>query len=424
MIALICGKENVTFEELQNRVRTETVPHKGVQILTATPTLDFIVQFLACLETGRPAAIFSPQWSVAETQSRAALLQTPCHHETAVILFTSGSTGTPKAVQLSRKNIEANTRGVIASLDFISAREQTLFLPLSYCYGLLGQLLPALQCKIPTRILTKMTDIKGCFDGGSATGMWSGVPSHWEMILKITEPTHSGKSEITHIISAGAPLSLSLRERLRERFPRATIYNNYGQTEASPRILCFSSRDPAFFKRGVGYPIGDTQVRLGTDGELQVRGSQIMLGYLGDPETTAKKLEDGWLHTGDLAEISPETSNGSLVSITGRIDELFNVGGERTGPSEIEQVLKNIPDVTDAAVLIEDDQMYGSKISAFLIASVILEKNKVLAQISDNLSPNKIPREIYLIQALPRNASGKLMRTELKKLKTPARRLR
>ena len=424
MIALIAGKENVTFTELTKRVHAEAAGlspklANQIQVLTASSTIDFVVKFLACLEAKLPVAILAAGGAGAESEARLALLKAPCHPETAVILFTSGSTGTPKAVQLSQANIDANTRGVITSLDFSSAKEQTLFLPLSYSYGLLGQLLPALECKIQTRLLEKFTDVKGRFDDATASGMWSGVPAHWETILRSTDAAAPCNEKITHIISAGAPMPVSLRERLRERFPKAILYNNYGQTEASPRLLCYSSRDPEFFTGGVGRPVGDAQIKLSHDGELEVRGSQIMLGYLGDKDATATKLKDGWLHTGDSAEIS---ANG-LVSILGRRDELFNVGGERTSPSEIENALKTLPGITDAAVFIEDDPLYGSKMSAFLVGP-LLTKNQLVSHLAEKLSPHKTPKDYYTLEKLPRGANGKLIRSELGNLKTPERRLR
>ena len=424
MIALISGKENVTFADLSKRVRSEAAglsrePVGQIGVLTAASTIDFVVKFLAYLEAKRPLAVLAAGGAGAESEARLALLKAPCHPNTAVILFTSGSTGTPKAVELSRANIDANTRGVISSLDFASAKEQTLYLPLSYSYGLLGQLLPALECKIPTRLLEKLTDAKGLFDDGVASGMWSGVPAHWETILRSTDADNACNPKITHVISAGAPMHVSLRERLRERFPNAVLYNNYGQTEASPRLLCFSSRDPEFFLGGVGRPVGDAQVKLSKDGELEVRGSQIMLGYLGDQTATTAKLSQGWLRTGDLAEISAS----GLVSILGRRDELFNVGGERTSPSEIEIALKSLPGITDAAVFVEDDPLYGSKISAFLVGP-LLTKNQLMSTLAGKLSLHKTPKDFYTLEKLPRSPSGKLLRAELGNLKTPERRLR
>lgn len=388
--------------------------------LEAEMTPQFIARFIASLEKGRPVAIFSAAWTEEEkTLRRELLTSSACHPETAVVLFTSGSTGTPKLVQLSMGNIEANTRAVLSSLDFGQAASQTLFLPLSYSFGLLGQLLPALKCGMTTRLLSRFTDAKTLFDEGRAEGMWSGVPSHWEALLRLTESLPESCARITHVISAGAPMSVDLRKRLAARFSRATLYNNYGQTEAAPRVLSFSSRHPEFFSGPVGFPVGELKVRLASDGELCVSGSQIMLGYLGEPEATREKVQDGWLHTGDVASISPE----GLVSIHGRRDELFNIGGERTSPLEIEAAIRKAAGVADAAILIEDDQVYGHRISAFVVPAGELTKKELTQALSERLSPLKTPREFYAVPSIPRGANGKLLRGELKTLKATGRKL-
>ncbi|MCM2277150.1 MAG: fatty acid--CoA ligase family protein [Oligoflexia bacterium] len=413
----------------------------GIAVLRAECDAVFLSRFLAFLELGKPAAIFAPDCTPQEFQVRRQLLgpafeldrdgqltwedlsQPVRHHpETAVVLFTSGSTGAPKAVQLSRRNIEANTRAVIRSLDFDRATEQTLFLPLSYSYGLLGQVLPAFATGVPSLLLERFIDVRELLDAGEARGMWSGVPSHWEALLRLTRGQDGKCQGITHVVSAGAPMSVDLRKRLRERFPRATLYNNYGLTEASPRVLSFSSRDPAFFVEGVGYPVGDFSVKLTPEGELCVQGSQVMLGYLGDAPGTAEKIRDGWLHSGDGATLA---ANG-LVTIHGRKDELFNIGGERTSPHEIAAALRDVPGVEDVAILIEDDPLYGAKILAFVVCGDSLAASGragLQAALASRLSPLKLPREYFRLTRLPRGANGKLLRAELAALKGSATRI-
>lgn len=423
------GHQTVTFGELSDQVTKARGWAEGIQEkifeLKAEPNLEFVVKFLALLSAGKPTAIFSDAWTPIESEKRRTILHGShaSHPDLAIILFTSGSSGQPKAVQLSRANIDANTQAVLKSLDFGRASEQTLFLPLSYSYGLLGHLVPAIQSGMTTRVIANFIEVKGIFDEGRARGMWSGVPSHWEAILSMTDP--SSCQNVTHVISAGAPMGVELRRKLRGRFANAMIYNNYGQTEASPRVLSFSSAHPSFFESGVGFPVGDWRARIEADGELWLAGSQVMLGYLGDAEGTAAKIvsegSERWLKTGDAASVTQD----GLVSILGRKDDLFNIGGERTSRGEVEAALRQLTGVGECALLIEPHPIYGVKLAAFLVTGGIsVSRQSLVAELSRHLSPHKVPREFYLVERLPRTANGKLAFAELPALKAKAQRVR
>lgn len=432
-IALILGEVQLTFQELRERIRARqqrlaALP-QGIAVLQASRQVDFIVNSLALFEAGIPQALLAPEWTGHERELRRQRLgpwfelegelrfvrqgglegPTP-HAETALVLFTSGSTGAPRAVQLSRGNVEANLRTVLASLDFSSAREQVLFLPLSYAFGLLGQLWPGLAAGACTRLVANLVELKALAEAGGLRGMISGVPSHYEALLRLLGG--SAFPEVTHAVSAGAALSVPLRQRLRDFFPRARLYTNYGQTELAPRALCLRSDHPAFFTPATGYPAGNLSVRLTEEGELCIRGDQVMLGYLGDPRATQERLRDGWLHTGDLARIEPD----GLVTVLGRNDDVLKVGGERIGPAEIEAALQALPGIESAGVMGQEDPLYGTSILAFLElrpdAPAWTARGLKLA-LRTSLSPHKIPSRYFAVERLPRTANGKLQRARL-----------
>ena len=443
--ALVCGDERLTFAELRQRVDDLAgelaALESDVVILDAHSDPATVIQFMALLQLGRPAAMFSSTWTQHEIEVRRAMLgnavhldaggavtwtspsQESAHHpDAAVILFTSGSTGEPHAVQLSRRNIDANTRAVLDTLDFDQASEQTLFLQLSYSYGLLGQLVPALEVGVTTHLLPRFNDARVVLETSQAQGMWSGVATHWEALLRLTTPPPENTAGITHVISAGAPLSIDLRARLRDRFPNATLYNNYGQTEAGPRVLSFSSRHPLFFKGYVGYPVGDFEIRATDEDELLLKGSQIMTGYLGDEEATEEKIRDGWLYTGDMARIG----DGDLVEILGRRDQLVKVGGERISLREIEEELSTWAEIDEAAVLVDVDEVYGNRLVGFLVGGDPLEdmgRRHIIDTLAQRLSWQKVPRRYFLLDALPRRPNGKLDRQALPLMKSTDREL-
>ena len=413
---------------ISDRMRRLRAPDGGVVILTASMTVEFVATLLALLSLARPVAVFSPAWTTDERDSRRTLLGhcveidaqgavvhewagTPItvHPLTRLILFTTGSTGLFKAVQLSDTNIRSNTRAVIEALAFRAADTQTLFLPLSYSYGLLGQLFPALDLGMRTDLVERLVDLSEGFASQAIRGMLSGVPSHYEAILRMLPPGYAC-DRLSHVVTAGAYSSPELRQRLHQAFPRATIYNNYGQTEASPRILCFTSAHPHFYSSATGYPVGDLRVRLSEGGELLVSGPQIMLGYLEDDGSTCEKVKDGWLATGDVASIADD----GLVTITGRTDELVNVGGERTSALEIESAIRRVSGVRNVGVLIVPDDLYGAVCIAYIEpAGNDVTEDRILSDLRRLVSLHKMPRELYVIPALPLNQYGKVDRLSL-----------
>ena len=457
-IAIVAGGTALSFRALRHEVERckQRLPERlrdiragagaSVCILHAHKRPWFVIGLLALYELGWPVAVFAPAWTPAEVARRRQLLgrwielgagdagggdalevmdagtDAPAvhHPDTALVLFTSGSTGMPRGVQLSRANIEANIAAVIHALDFAGAPGQVLFLPLSYSFGLLGQLLPALRAGVRTDVLDNLVVLKALADRGALAGMLSGVPAHLETLLRLL----AGKPcpGVTHVISAGAPLHLGLRRRLLAAFPGARVYNNYGQTELAPRALCLRSDHAGFLSEAAGYPVGNLAVRLTAAGELCVRGDQVMLGYLGDAEATRARIPDigdddggdggGWLHTGDLATMD----DSGLVSILGRNDELFQIGGERLGPAEIEAALAELPGVAGAAVASQANALHGAILVALLEvvdASSLPPAAELRRRLRAALSPHKIPSRFYIVAALPRTASGKLQRERL-----------
>ncbi len=415
--AIIIGNEIYSFTQLSDHVDQQVQNFKSTRVellkLTATRTILFITQFLAGLKLGVPVCVFSADIPEESKKRQEQILNKSLHADCALILFTSGSSGEPKAVQLSRKNIEANTDAVIATLDFKTASQQYLFLPLSYSFGLLGQLLPALKVGLTTHIIDTFIDFKTKMENSEIDGMVSGVPSHWETILLLKQTIPQTKNKITHIISAGSYFSEDLRKRIKASFPAATIFNNYGQTEASPRILSIPSTDANFFSTSTGYPVPGITTALTADNELKVCGPQIMLGYLGDAETTDQKIKDGWLHTGDIAK---QNENG-LVEILGRKDDLIKIAGERVSLNEIESALSNVPGCIEAAVFYEDDPIYEKKITALIVANAPMIKPQVIKWLKTYLNSVRMPREFYLVEKIPRSSNGKIQRSELKNIK-------
>jgi len=432
-IALQLENQSLSFGGL-NRLVTEYSTHlkqlpRAILVLTASPSIDFIVQLLASLAIEQPIALLANSLTQDEINHRLAILGrymtidsnghlenlhntntiTP-HAELALILFTSGTTGQVKAVQLSKKNIMANSVAVIKALEFHRVDSQLLFLPLSYSFGLLGQLIPGLMTGLTTRLINQFADIKSLLEQDKAPQMWSGVPSHWVAINKMVKLYSGAARNIKAVVSAGAPLSLALRAELNELFSNAILYNNYGLTEASPRVLTYSSKDPLFMADYAGYPVGDWQVKLSAEKELFLQGQQMMLGYLGEHHET--RIHDGWLATGDMAEITPD----GLIAIKGRRDNIVNIGGEKINLNELEQKISQLEDIKEVIVVPVTDELYGYRLIVCLGKNAltrVLTEQEFNEKIRQHLLPKILPLAVRILASLPRNQHGKLDRKSI-----------
>ncbi len=429
-LAWTSNGENCTFSQLRSRVeefKTSLQWVKGATaITTAKPGIDFVVRFVAMLELEYPQAVLPAGASLAQKKEYAALLgcsfyidddssvnwlnaeeSTKLQSNTVLVLFTSGSSGRPKGVELSRKNIDASSAAIIESLAFHDVSHQWLQINLHYSFGLLGQLLPALRCGVHTHWLNHMLALVQQLSETNPGGMISGVPSQLLTLCQILAQNPGATAHVTHVVSAGCYVTESLRQTLHAIFPNATVYLNYGQTEASPRILCLSNNDTKYFSAATGYPVGGLDVKLADDGELLVAGDQIMLGYLGEENSP---VQDGWLHTGDLASIDEQ----GLVSIRGRKDTVVKISGEKVALVEIERAINGLNEVTSAAVTAVEDSRCGRQLRAVMVFdSKKLSHAQLVAQLGEQLSAKKIPTFFYEVADLPKNLNGKVDRKRL-----------
>lgn len=426
--------QSFSFENLISKVDQMsdvfTKLPNGVIILEAKHSFSFIIQLLSALKMSKPVLILPPHLSPEKQKSiltqiksqifinQKGALISHCHHDkavwhhpqTALILLTSGSQGMPKLVQLSAANIHANCQAVIQSLRFEGVKDQLLFLPLHYSFGLLGQLLPALMTGVHTHLVNDFSMIHGVLQQGIMPSMWSGVPSHLQVLSKLIPALSNSPPQITHIISAGERFPLPLRKQLKKLFPNALIFNNYGLTEASPRILTLNSLDDAFLSDAVGYPVGDWQLTTSSDGELMAKGTQVMLGYLGSEESE-QKVHHGWLHTGDLGEIKP---NG-LVFIEGRFDRGVNLNGEKVNLDAIELKLQQ----TNMELYASIKELEHSKLQLIIMVeqkNLTPSKDFLNQKIIDALQPWPHGFKIVSVDSFPRTNRGKINRFELEKM--------
>jgi acyl-CoA synthetase (AMP-forming)/AMP-acid ligase II len=228
-------------------------------------------------------------------------------------------------------------------------------------------------------------------------------------------------SSIRKLFSGAAPLGADVSEQCTRRIG-CVLQQGYGMTEASPATH-ITTYDPAMRKHGtIGRPVADTEVRVvdpetgvdvtpGEDGEIWARGPQVMLGYLNRPaETRATVDDDGWLHTGDIGHADED---GDFF-VVDRLKELIKYKGMQVAPAQLEDVLLSHPAIADAAVVPFPDAEAGEIPRAFVVRKGAATAEEIMAFVAERVAPFKRVRRVDFVDAIPKSASGKILRRLLK----------
>jgi acyl-CoA synthetase (AMP-forming)/AMP-acid ligase II len=344
----------------------------------------------------------------------------------AAMMFTSGSSGEPKGVMVTHANIACNTRDIIDYLALGPQDRVMVVLPLSYCYGMSllhthlaagGSVVLNNRFLFPEKVLDDM-GAKQC------TGL-AGVPATYQILLRKTRFARREFPSLRWLQQAGGKLSDPFLRELRQAFPRVKLFVMYGQTEATAR-LSYLPPDRLDDKLGsVGRGLPHTRlevlkpdgapVRPGSDevGEIVASGGNITLGYWDDPAETSRFFRQGKLYTGDLARVDRD----GFLFIVERSRDFIKAMGNRVSPKEVEEVIAELPQVVETAVIGVPHEMWGEAIKAFVVptAAGSLTADEVRAHCLRRRLPNyKIPEQVEFLPALPKTAHGKVDRQRLK----------
>ncbi|VFA92440.1 Long-chain-fatty-acid--CoA ligase [Nocardia farcinica] len=338
----------------------------------------------------------------------------------AFVLYTSGTTGPPKGVVLSRRAIAAGLDALAEAWEWTANDTLVHGLPLFHVHGLVLGVLGPLRVGSPLVHTGKPTPRAYAEAKGT---LYFGVPTVWSRIVEDPESARALR-DARLLVSGSAPLPVPVFERLRELTGHAPV-ERYGMSET---MITLSTRADGERRPGwVGVPVRGVQTRLRDesgapvphDGEsiggLQVRGPMLFDGYLGRPDATAASwTEDGWFSTGDVAAIDP----AGFHRIVGRESvDLIKSGGYRIGAGEVETVLLGHPAVAEAAVVGLADDDLGQRVVAFVVARAGHDQDDLptalIGHVADQLSVHKRPREVRVVDSLPRNAMGKVQKKAL-----------
>ena len=356
-------------------------------------------------------------------------VQAPCNQDDpACILYTSGTTSRPKGVVLSHGNLASNTASIAEYLQLAAQDSIVTVLPFYYSYGssvlhshvLVGaRLILEKNFVYPHAVIESLARER-------ATG-FAGVPSTFALLLSRVKLHDYDLLSLRYVTQAGGAMSAAITQQLREALPNASVFVMYGQTEATARL---SYLPPQHLERklgsvGVAIPGVTLEVRneqggpaaIDEVGEVWARGPNVMLCYWRNEQATADVKRDGWLKTGDMGRMDSE----GYLYLAGRRSDMIKSGAHRIHPQDIEDVIAELPQVREVAVVGVDDPILGQAIRAFvaLADAAVLTPMQIQAHCRERLANYKIPKTVTIVASLPRTASGKIRRAELLETATP-----
>jgi acyl-CoA synthetase (AMP-forming)/AMP-acid ligase II len=341
----------------------------------------------------------------------------------AILPYSSGTTGRMKGVMLTHRNLVANIEQTLTSTPITDEDTLVGILPFFHIYGQTVVLNIGLT-RGATIVTMPRFDLEGLLDvieDRDVTWLHIVPPV---VLAFANAPQIEGRdfSKLKMVICGAAPLDAELSQRAEERIG-APIRQGYGMTELSP----VSHKSP-FSKAAetppgsVGPVLPNTEARLvdpetgedaaeGEEGEVWIRGPQVMVGYLENPEATAETLvEDGWLRTGDIAR----RDDDGYFFIVDRLKELIKYKAYQVPPAELEAVLVSHPQIKDAGVIGIPHEDAGELPKACVVVEGDLSADEVMAYVAERVAPYKKVREVEIVEEIPKSASGKILRRVLR----------
>ena len=330
------------------------------------------------------------------------------------IMFTSGTTGRSKGAMTSHERSLGVARAWAECARRGPGDRYLVVNPFFHTFGYKAGILACLAvgaALVPQAV----------FDAGEAMRLVAaeritvlpGAPTLYVSLLDHPERGSFDLSSLRLAVTGAADVPVALVERMRRELSFETVLTAYGLTEAVVATMCRPGDPPEVVSGTSGRAAAGFEVRVADSGEILLRGPNMMLGYLDDPEATKLAIDaEGWLHTGDAGRLD-EAGN---LAITGRIKDMYICGGFNVYPAEVEGVLARLDGVAEAAVIGVPDPRLGEVGRAYLITrpGQVLAEADVLAFCRERLAGYKVPRQVVFRDALPRNPSGKVLKRVLR----------
>ncbi|MCB2192343.1 MAG: long-chain fatty acid--CoA ligase [Deltaproteobacteria bacterium] len=402
--ALIHGPE---FIDVLSGIKDQ-VPQVGLYLCPGSAPEVGALDYEAFLQAG--------EYTPSSTQ---VLEGNPCQ-----IIYTSGTTGKPKGAVLTHRNIIWNMFNIVQGREDQAGQVAIIVGPLHHSaplnHHLTVQLALGGTCILAVKFEPQM--VLQCIERERVTTI-SGSPAMYNLLLSHPGAEQYDTSSVTKCTVGADRLSVATKKQIMEFFPNIDgLYDIYGCTEVSPVATILKARDCIRKDGSIGQAVAfmdvrvfnenDQEVPVGEVGEIVCRGPNVMARYHDNPEATEQALRGGWLHTGDLASMDED---GYFFFVDRKKDMIVS-GGENIYPREVEEVLASHPDILEAAMVAMADPTWGESARVFVVTQPgkKLTSEEVIDFCKQNLASYKKPKRVDFVDELPRNASGKVMKIQLR----------
>ena len=447
-------QRSLSAAELRDAVRAEAatlaalgLPHGGRVVIAHADPLDFILSLFAAWQAGLVGVGVNPKLAPLEQDNvleatgafawlgdlRTNLPPVPPAtdpaspvplgpDEPALILMTSGTTGRPKGIALSQAVLHARVTHNLSAIPELQLPTLCV-LPVFFGHGLIGNVLTPLLAGStvhlwPTPDATELRGF-GPYLDANRIGFMSSVPSFWKLALRLATPP---ETPLRRVHVGSAPLSREHWQDIAAFVGTRNVFNMFGMTETANWIAGGALDEPGAEAGYVGKPWGGELAVLVEDGgiaatgrgEVLVRSPSIMLGYWRRPDLDAEAFIEGWFRTGDIGELDAE----GHLTLVGRIKTEINRGGIKVQAEEIDLLLERHPDIAEACAFGMPDPIAGELVAAAIMMrpGKLFDPEAIKAWCRGMARPDAVPSKLFVLEAIPRNERGKLVRADVRRL--------
>ena len=342
----------------------------------------------------------------------------PSSDDVALFLHTSGTTSRPKGVPLTHGNLAASIKNIGDTYELTPDDVAMVVMPLFHVHGLIGVSLSTLNTGGSLVVPPRFSASRFWGEQRASGATWySAVPTIHQILLARADDEDAPHSSFRLIRSCSSALAPAVFEQLEARFG-APVLEAYGMTEASHQmssnLLPPGDRIPGTVGKGTGVDIAvmdddGNLVSAGERAEVVIRGANVTHGYHNNPDANAEAFTNGWFRTGDQGFLDAQ----GTLTLTGRIKELINRGGEKISPLEVDAALLQHPAVAEAVCFAVPHAMYGEAVQAAVVVSADTSEDAIRAYCGERLAGFKVPDRVHLVESLPRTATGKIQRRHI-----------